>query len=309
MSNRWRERPERGGRRITKFYIWLCLTVGRSRARPILYGIALYFFLSAPLERRASDAYLRRVTGRRPGPLGVYRHIFTYSTVIMDRLFFLADRAEELKLNLHGVEAFDALAETGKGFILASGHLGSFEALRVLAVSQQKLPLKILMFMENTQQLNAFLQEINPEIWESVIPLGSPGAMLEVKESLEKGGIVGILADRITQGDKLTRIEFLGAEADFPLGPWLLAGVMRVPVMLCFALYRGRGAYDVHFELLSDRCGLDGGDRNAAAAELARAYATRLEAYCRMAPYNWFNFFDFWAAPEAGNAESQAPRR
>ena len=309
MSNRWRERPERGGRRITKFYIWLCLTVGRGLARPILYGIALYFFLSAPFERRASAAYLRRVTGRRPNLFQVYRHIFTYSTVIMDRLFFLADRAEELELNLHGVEAFDTLAEAGQGFILASGHLGSFEALRVLAVSQQKLPLKILMFMENTQQLNAFLQEINPEIWESVIPLGSPGAMLEVKEWLEKGGIVGILADRITQGDKLTRIEFLGAEADFPLGPWLLAGVMKVPVMLSFALYRGRGAYDVHFELLSERREPGAGDRNAAAADLARAYAARLEAYCRMAPYNWFNFFDFWASPEAGNAESQTPQR
>ena len=309
MSNRWRERPERGGRRITKFYIWLCLTVGRRLARPILYGIALYFLLSAPIERRASANYLRRITGRRAGPFQIYRHIFTYSTVIMDRLFFLADRAEGLTLNLHGVEGFDALANSGQGFILASGHLGSFEALRVLAVSQQKLPLKILMFMENARQLNEMFKEINPEIWDSVIPLGSPGAMLEVKEWLEKGGIVGILADRITQGDKLTRIEFLGAEADFPLGPWLLADVMKVPVMLCFALYRGRGEYDVHFELLSNRADLGGGARHAAAADLARAYAARLEAYCRIAPYNWFNFFDFWADSEAKNADPQAQHR
>ncbi len=309
MSERWRDRPERGGRRITKFYIWLCLTVGRRLARPILYGIALYFFLLAPVERRASAAYLQRITGRRPGPLQVYRHIFTYSTVIMDRLFFLADRAEALELKLHGVEAFDTLARSGQGFVLASGHLGSFEALRVLAVSQQKLPLKILMFMENARQLNALFQEINPEIWDSVIPLGSPGAMLEVKEWIEKGGIVGILADRITQGDKLTRIEFLGAEAEFPLGPWLLAGVMKVPVMLCFALYRGRGEYDVHFELLSDSADPGRGDRNAAAAALARAYAARLEAYCRMAPYNWFNFFDFWAESETRNADTQVQGR
>ncbi len=309
MSVSWRERPERGGRRITKFYRWLCLTVGRRLARPILYGIALYFFISAPAERRVSAAYLQRVTGRRAGLFQVYRHIFTYSTVIMERLFFLAGRAEGLKLNLHGVEAFDALAKSGQGFILASGHLGSFEALRVLAVSQQKLPLKILMFMDNSRQLNELLQEVNPEIWDSVIPLGNPSSMLEVKEWLEGGGIVGVLADRMTQGEKLVKSEFLGAQAEFPVGPWLLAGVMKVPVMLCFALYRGSGEYDVHFEAFLNGAELGKGDRNAAAAAAAQSFAARLEAYCRIAPYNWFNFFDFWAASEATNGDSPAQSR
>jgi predicted LPLAT superfamily acyltransferase len=26
-------------------------------------------------------------------------------------------------------------------------------------------------------------------------------------------------------------------------------------------------------------------------------YAALLQAHCRMAPFNWFNFFDFWRAP------------
>jgi Predicted acyltransferase len=26
-----------------------------------------------------------------------------------------------------------------------------------------------------------------------------------------------------------------------------------------------------------------------------RRYAARLEHYCREAPFNWFNFYDFWA--------------
>jgi predicted LPLAT superfamily acyltransferase len=27
-------------------------------------------------------------------------------------------------------------------------------------------------------------------------------------------------------------------------------------------------------------------------------YADRLEHYCRLAPYNWFNFHDFWQSDE-----------
>lgn len=308
MTRRWLERPERGGRRITRFYIWLCLTVGRRMARPILYGIALYFFLSAPRERRASAAYLQRITGRRPGLLQVYRHIFTFSTVIMDRLFFLAGRTEELSMTLHGTEDFDSLRESGRGFILASGHVGSFEALRVLAVAQEHLPVKALMFTENARQLNELFKAINPEVAESVIPLGEPSTMLEVKEWIDQGGIVGILADRITQGDKLTEVDFLGGKAEFPLGPWLLASVIGVPVMLCFALYRGRGRYDVYFELLSDKVDATRQDREPMAKSLATRYAEQLEKYTQMAPYNWFNFFDFWAEADSDNAYARTDK-
>jgi len=294
MSSEWRDRPERGGRRITRFYIWLCLTVGRRMARPILYGIALYFVLSAPRERAASVQYLARVGKGRPGPMDLYRHFFTFSTVIMDRLFFLANRTGQISVSLHGTDAFDALRATGQGFLLASAHFGSFEALRVMGISDRNLPVKALMHVETSSQLNDLLSSFNPAVTESVIALGKPGAMLEVKEWLEQGGIVGILADRITDGEKLTQVDFLGAPAPFPLGPWLLAGMLKVPVMLCFAVYRGRGHYDIYFEMLTDAHETSRRDRDAAAEMLAARYAGRLAHYCRLAPYNWFNLFDFW---------------
>lgn len=302
MASEWRERPERGGRRITRFYMWLCMKAGRRLARPILYGIALYFFLSAPKERRVSAAYLERVTGRAPSLLQVYRHIFTFSTVIMDRLFFLARRREHISLSTHGIEAFEPLLAAKQGFLLASAHFGSFEALRVLAISENGLPVKTLMYMDNATQLNDLLAEVNPAVAESVIPIGRPGAMLEVKEWVGQGGIVGILADRITQGDKLTRLDFLGGRAEFPLGPWLLAGMLRVPVVLCFAVYCGKGHYDIFFERLCEGASTGRETRQELAERLAARYAERLAYHVRQQPYNWFNFFDFWVDADKAKA-------
>lgn len=302
MTTEWRERPERGGRRITRFYIWLCFTVGRRLARPILYGIALYFFLSAPGERNASKAYLERILGRRPGWLRVYRHIFTFSTVIMDRLYFLGRRLEQLSFSTHGLEVFESLLAAKKGFLLASAHFGSFEALRALAISERGLPVKTLMYVESTTQLNELLAAVNPAVAESIIPLGRPGTMLEVRDWIAQGGIVGILADRITEGDKLTNIDFLGAPAAFPLGPWMLACMLEVPVVLCFAVYCGNGHYDVFFELLTDAVDARRDTRQATAERLAARYADRLAYYCRQRPYNWFNFFNFWADAKTANA-------
>ena len=65
----------------------------------------------------------------------------------------------------------------------------------------------------------------------------------------------------------------------------------------------------MHFEPFSDGADFGKDDRNATATALVRSYAARLEAYCRLAPYNWFNFFDFWAKPEAANADHRTQSR
>lgn len=293
-GQRWQQLPERGSRWITRFYLRLCLTVGRTAAKPILYGIALYFTLSGPLARRASRAYLRRALNRPPTVFDIYRHILTFATTIMDRVFFLSGRDRRLRLDVHGTEHFDRLREQGRGFFLMSAHLGSFEAMRALGRTHGDLPIKILMYVDNAERLNTVLRELNPDVMGNVIPLGRPGAMLEVRDWIAAGGIVGVLADRSTEDEKLTTVDFLGAPAPFPLGPWQVATALEAPTLLSFALYRGDGTYEVRFEPFSDPGEGDWGNRRAAAAAMATRYAGRLQDFCRYAPYNWFNFYDFW---------------
>jgi predicted LPLAT superfamily acyltransferase len=75
----------------------------------------------------------------------------------------------------------------------------------------------------------------------------------------------------------------------------LLAALTGCPVILFFGLYRGNNRYDAHFELLAERIDLDRCHRQEQLAEWAQRYADRLEHYARLAPYNWFNFYDYWA--------------
>ena len=301
MEINWRDRPERGGRRITRFYIWLSLTVGRRLARPILYGIALYFFVSAPAERWASQDYLARVLGRRPTLVQRYRHFFIFCTLMMDKIFFLARRNKDVSFSVHGAEVFESLVAEKKGFLLASGHIGSFEALRALGISEKKHPVKALIDVETSRRFYNMLRDINPEVVDSVIPLGQPGTVLEIREWIDGGGVVGILADRSMSDDRVTPVDFLGAPANFPLGPWLLASVLNVPVVLCFAVYSGKGHYDAYFELLSPAVSPERAQREDHARSLAIRFAARLEHFCRMTPYNWANLLNFWAKTDESN--------
>jgi predicted LPLAT superfamily acyltransferase len=61
-----------------------------------------------------------------------------------------------------------------------------------------------------------------------------------------------------------------------------------------------------HFELFSEHLHLPRENRDAAIAEVAQAYAQRLEKYVRDAPYNWFNFYDYWQPALAEHHESAA---
>jgi predicted LPLAT superfamily acyltransferase len=65
-------------------------------------------------------------------------------------------------------------------------------------------------------------------------------------------------------------------------------------VVLCFGLYLGGRRYRLVFEPLADRVDIPRHDRGPALDALIARYAQRLEHYVHVAPYNWFNFYDFW---------------
>jgi predicted LPLAT superfamily acyltransferase len=129
-----------------------------------------------------------------------------------------------------------------------------------------------------------------------VIPLGRPETLLRVRECLERGEIVGLLGDRALKSDRTVRCDFLGAPAGFPQGPLLLASILKAPVVLFFGLYLGGRRYALHFEAFADELDIGRRDRGTRLRPWIARYAGRLEHYCRLAPYNWFNFYDFWRA-------------
>ena len=295
-AQEWVRRRERGSMWLLRLMAVFSLTVGRRAARVVLYAIAAYFFLFAPRARRASLAYLRRVLGRRPAVRDRFRQVMAFATTIHDRAYLLNDRFELFDITVAGEDLMLERMRAGGGAFLVGSHLGSFEVTRALGLRQPDLKIAMVAYEANARKINAMMAAINPARAEETVPLGSAEAMLRVQGLLDEGVFVGMLGDR-TPGEEATEaVDFLGGAARFPLGPMRLAALLQRPVFFMAGIYCGGNRYRVVFAEIADFSGVERKEREGAIRAAVARYAGLLEGYCRQYPYNWFNFFDFWAA-------------
>jgi predicted LPLAT superfamily acyltransferase len=299
----WQKRPERSNRLMLQIMTWISLRLGRRIGRVVLYGIAAYFLLTNTPARQASKNYLRRVL-KLPDNKGVgwrhmYRHFFRFASVIHDRVYLINDRFSLFDIRIHQQQLVDDLLARHKGVFLMGAHVGSFEVLRAAGRQKPELRVAMVMYEENARKLNAALSAINPAAQQDIVALGHVDSMLQVNNLLDEGCVVGMLADRRLNQDATRPELFFGEPAEFPLGPFRMAAILRRPVLFMVGLYAGGNRYDLHFETLADFSDIPAGGRDAAVRAAMARYALLLEQHCQAAPYNWFNFFDFWqAAPQ-----------
>ena len=289
----WTALPERGTPLSLRLFYLVATRLGRMVARALLYPITLYFLFSASTPRRISYRYLRRIRGQPVHWWNVFRHLHCFAATILDRVYFLRGEFGRFDVSVRGADILHRQMETGQGCILLGSHLGSFEVLRALGVTR-RLQLKVLMDIEHNENLTRFLDQLNPEIASTVIVPDQPDTLLRIRESLDRGFLVGALGDRVTRNDKTTVCRFLGQPVTFPAGPFIISALMHRPVILFFGLYRGGNRYEIHFEHFADEIVLNRDRRAEELQEWTQRYAARLEYYAQLAPYNWFNFYRFW---------------
>jgi len=292
----WLDHRERGTRGAARFMKWLALRCGRRIARLALYPVCAYFLLFSPRARNASRRYLDLALGRRARVGDLWRHYFTFAATVLDRVYFLAGQFDRFEIEIQGLDTLRRTLANGRGCLLIGAHLGSFELLRNLAIEHQ-MRVSAVMYESNADKITDVLRSVNSEIASGTIAPSSVDTVLRISERLEAGEIVAMLGDRFAGSEKRVMCRFFGSQAPLPQGPLLLAQSLRAPVMLFVGLYRGGARYSVIFEPFCGEPSHGRATRTAWVQQSAQRYADRLEQLCRFAPYNWFNFYDFWGKP------------
>lgn len=299
----WLKRKERSNMFMLRIMSWISLGLGRSAGRLVLHLIALYFVLFAPASRRASLGYLPRALGRPATFVDLYKHFFCFASTIHDRIYLINRRYDLFDIDIQGENVIRPLIDAKKGVLLMGAHLGSFEVMRAIGRKVPGLSVAMVMHKDNAQKINSMLAAINPEASMDVIPLGHIDSMLQVQEHLNEGMLVGMLSDRTLGDEPMAHVELLGATAAIPTGPFRMAALLRRPVVFMVGLYMGGNRYQIHFETLADFTEIPRGQRDQAVDVAIARYTELLNRYTRLAPYNWFNFFDYWQSVPASLIE------
>jgi len=305
----WATAAERGSVGALQAMAWLYRRFGRAFGVALLTPIATYFLLRDRTARRASLHYLRRLHAwpenrrafeREPGWLESLRHFREFAIHIFDRLCIWTGGAEQIEIRDEGSEHLFRLAGERRGAILLGAHLGSFDMLRGLS-ERQNLKVNVVMFSRHVAKITSFFERLHPGARLRVIQVdpGSVRSIFEIKACIDRGEFVGILGDRVGPGEvgRVATASFLGRPARFPLGPFLLPGLLGCPVLLTLCLRTGDARYQTVVKPLTQGEIVPRAKREQRAQELLETYAQSLEEVCGRAPRQWFNFYEFWDAP------------
>ena len=296
MTSAWDQQRERSNPVMLRLILWIGRKLGRNVARLLLLPIVGYFLITSGSAKRASREYLRRVLPHAPRWSDLARHFHAFASVMLDRLLILSGNPARFDLRMTQPPEVAAAMRSPKGCLLLLAHVGSFEVLRARGVMEADLRIRILMDMAQNRMFSTLIRQLDPVFAESVIDAAQrgPAVALAIKQALDEGALVATMADRARDDERTVPVRFLGGEAQLPAGPWIFASALEAPVILAFSLYRGGNRYDVAFELMSTRVELPRARREEALQRYAQDYADRLTHFLRLAPYNWFNFYDYW---------------
>jgi predicted LPLAT superfamily acyltransferase len=288
----WTAKAERGSAWLIRLIVWLARTGGRRLCRLLLYPITLYFLLTDAGARRASTDFLQAVSGHPVRWHEVFRHIYTFATTLLDRVYMAAGDFHRFEVEIVGLPLVDRLLAQGRGCVLLGSHLGSFDLMMLAHRAMDGRPISVMMRLDPRARLRriAGISDSGPNL----IQTGRPDAYLRAHEALQRGEIVAVLADRVERAAQSLPADFLGRKAALPIAPHVLAARSDAPVVMCFGLHQGGNRYRIEFVEFGPAA--DRGSRGAAFQPIVDRYAALLEGFARRYPLNWFNFYPFWSA-------------
>jgi predicted LPLAT superfamily acyltransferase len=290
---RWDAAKELGSVRGLAFLFWVYRILGRWPYRLFAAPVVLWAFAFKPVSRQASMEYLSRALKRPAGAADCLRLFFSFADSILDK-FIAWNRGFDLSdVEYHGLEVFNKVLASGRGCVLIVSHLGTLEVGRALSSKLHPgLELQVLMHTRHAENFNRILKQLDPSSQMNLHQVAF------LSQRLERGAVVVVAGDRVPigAGQRVGAATFLGGEADFPQGPYILAAALGCPILLSFCLRRPRGpkSFDLYFEPFEERLALPRKGRDQALQALIGRYAARLEHYCAQAPFQWYNFHPFW---------------
>jgi len=285
-----------------KIFVFILNHLGLKLAYIVLRFVALYYFLFAFKSNKSIFYYFHHVLKykRTTTWLKIYKNYYIFGQTLLDKVALLAGVKTKFTVDHEGGEILDKIAETGKGGILISAHIGNWEIAGQL-LNRLNTTFNILMYENERESIKQYMDGVEKKKNVNIIAIkdGELGHIIELHNAFSNNELVVMHGDRFREGVKTYEADFLGKSAHFPAGPFIMAAKFAVPVTFVFAVKESSSHY--HFfatEPIQLKRTRSDEQTDIAAKGLLQNYISEFEKMVHRYPEQWFNYYPFWKEQE-----------
>lgn len=298
---------------LLKFTLLLIKITPGFLLRIIIYIVSFFFYIFSPKAIKSVRLYqhnLKNFTnGTTPKVIRSYPQILSFAFCIVEKMEGWLGKIKFSQIEYQNDDIDSILDDLrrGQGALLITSHLGNMELMRSLNDNNEKLvgryvPVYVIMDTKISPQFSETLNSINGKVGVNIIDSSEigPDSMVTLMDAIENGAMVVIAGDRTSaqNRDKVIKQSFLGKEAPFPYGVFLIPFLLKAPVYYMFgmrekvSIFKPKYKFHIEKSQLDFNCGR--AKREEMIKECCKEFAEKLEKYCAMYPFQWYNFFNFW---------------
>ncbi|MEO6316909.1 MAG: lipid A biosynthesis acyltransferase [Chitinophagaceae bacterium] len=261
----------------------------------LLRVVVLYYFLFSFKSSKLIFHYFhKKLHYNRLQSLGLlYKNYYRLGQTIIDKVVIMSGIDNKFTWNFDGEEHLRNMTAQKKGGLLISAHLGNWEIAGHL-LKRLETKINVVMYDGEHQQIKKYMEGVTGQRNMNVIVIKEDlSHIYAISDALKNNELVCIHADRFMEGNKTMTTDFLGAQARFPAGPFILAATFKVPLSFVFAFKET----DLHYHLYASEVKqYEGVDKTATMQQVLRAFAGEMEEKAKLYPEQWFNYYNFWEA-------------
>lgn len=293
MAKKW-EGKSKGSVLGYRIFIFFIKNFGIGAAYVLLIFVAFYYFLFSRKSSAAIYYYFRK---RLKYPsvksiVSVYRSYFVFGQTLIDRTAISSGLRDRFTYEFDGVENIVELLDKQQGGILISAHVGNFEIADVFFEEiDTRSQINLVTTDAERRNIKDYMEKVTDQAdIKFILVKEDLSHIFEINNALANGELVVFTGDRYMEGGKVMTETLLGADADFPAGPFLLASRLNVPVLFVYVMKET----NTHYHLYSRKASFEKRDSRG----LLREYVKSVEWMLSLYPLQWFNYFQFWEKEE-----------
>ena len=283
----------RGSRLGYSIFVSVLKTFGVLPAYFLLRLVTVYYFLFSYKSSKIIFNYFHRKIGFGwwKSIRKVYTNYYLLGQTIIDKVVIMSGIPNRFSFDFDGEENLRKIVAQQKGGLLLSAHVGNWEIAGHL-LKRLNTTVNIVMYDGEHEQLKKYFDSVTGKRNARIIVIKNDlSHIYAISDAFKNNELVCIHADRFLEGNKTIRTEFLGEQALFPAGPFILASTFDVPVSFVFALKESNLHY--HF-YASDIKKYDKANKEIYMQHIVQDFSMEMEKKVKKYPEQWYNYYNFW---------------